>query len=167
MQSALITASLPCFYHMQFLTRFLTTPITPKSSSKTSRESCASQPKTDTSWGEGANWSTSQRWAQIGCAFMSKCVSFLMSGIEFDIKVFVLTNTLLPRQMLVGFSFFFFPLNLKDRRDNRCWKAFLSYSLHCKMMHLLYLQADISALSWILHAEKCRGVPWLVHLRGH
>lgn len=61
----------------------------------------------------------------------------------------------------------FFPLNLKDRRDNRCWKAFPSYSLHCKMMHLLYLQADISALSWILHAEKCRGAPWLVPPGGH
>lgn len=110
------------------------------------------------------NWSTSQTWARIGCTFMSKC--FVVSNVWYRIRHHcVLTNTLLPRQMLVGF--FFFPLNLKDRRDNRCCKAFLSYSLHCKMMHLLYLQADISALSWILHAEKCRGVPWLVRLRGH
>lgn len=39
-----------------------------------------------------------------------------------------------------------FHINFKARSLNRC-KDFLSYSSHCKMMHRLYLWADISWLS--------------------
>lgn len=55
----------------------------------------------------------------------------------------VLTNTLLLCQVVSSF----FHWNLKDRKWNRWCHNFPAYSLHCKMMHRLYLWADISSLS--------------------
>lgn len=40
-----------------------------------------------------------------------------------------------------------FPLKFRAGRQNRWREDFLSYSSHCKMMHWLYLWADISSLS--------------------
>lgn len=79
---------------------------------------------------------------------------FLMSHIKFGISV--LTNTLQLHQVMSTF----FHWNFTDRRENRWCEGFLSYSLHCKMMHWLYLWTDISLLSYILHAKESKGVWW-------
>lgn len=67
-----------------------------------------------------------------------------ISNVQYQIRHHcVLTNTLLLRQVVSSF----FHWNFKDRGQNRWREDFLSYSLHCKMMHWLYLWADISSLS--------------------
>lgn len=67
-----------------------------------------------------------------------------ISNVRYQIRHHcVLTNTLLLCQVVSSF----FHWNFKDRRENRWRKDFLSYSLHCKMMHWLYLWADITSLS--------------------